>query len=270
VTGPFHEALRAELLAAARRDLEAVDGSTEPERRHRRRRDRRSGRRSGRRPVVVGLAAGLAAAIGVGALVLGQSTASADVEVRVRDSSVVVRVRGHDATAGEIEAAMVDAGLDVEVVGVPVGPSLVGELLNVALDQGGAADVVEEGADGYSFVGFSIPVGWPGTLRVNVGAAAPPGSPYAVSSDAFAEGEPLHCVAGRGRRLRDLAPELRSRPVEVAVHSIQGGPIDPLTAALAGPLADAVVTRADATSPTGVLLTVDPAATPTAPPAAPC
>ena len=109
MTSPFQDALREQLRAAAIRELQ---------------------RSTRRRRVRIGAAIAAVVAAAVGAVaVLSPSPAAAEVEVRIEDGFVEVRLTDLDATPREVEAAMRERDLEVAVVRVPVGPSLVGRFL---------------------------------------------------------------------------------------------------------------------------------------------
>lgn len=182
MTSPFQDALRAELVTAARRD-----------------RRRRRGRIAG------AVTAAAAAAAGSVAL-LWPSPAAADVEVRFRGDDVVVSIVDLQTDPDEVRDAMEDAGLAAEVVGAPTGPSAVGRFAGVSLTAPGPVPVTTSGSDGVTFDGFVVPRDYPGTILITVGVPAEPGQMYDVGTDALAPGEPLACRAVVGRTVADLPP----------------------------------------------------------------
>lgn len=229
---PFQSALREELRAAAIRDL----------------RRRRTRRRSG---FLASAVAALAAIFGA-ITVITVDPAAADVEVRIRDGLVEVRIVGEGTTPDEVREAMEDAGLRVVVDGPPVGPSLVGRFVLVQLDDPSAREVEYLDSDGYGFDGFVVPEGWSGRLLIRVGARADGDETYEVGSDAFAAGEPLDC-AREGTMLRDLRTALDELNVTVRAPGL--API-PLTDQAPGQFADWYVVSASALSAADVLLLV--------------
>jgi hypothetical protein len=204
MTSPFQDALREELLAAARRDLQ------------------RSPRRRGR---IAAAVAALAAAIAGSVAILLPSAASADVEVRVEDGVVEVRVRDLDTTATEVGDALAAKGLPARVVGVSVGPSLVGRFVGVTILADPAQPIEQLSDDGFGFDGFRVHQGWSGQLVVEFGRAARAGERYAVGSDAFADGEPLHCTGVLGATLAVAGATLDDLQVDAVPDGRIGGPL---------------------------------------------
>jgi hypothetical protein len=191
---PFVDELRGELLAAARREA----------RRHR------------RRPLVAAVAAVATAVVALVLLLAPRpTTAAAEVVVRVHDGIVEVTLVDLEHRPEQIEAAVREAGLDVRVRSVPVGPSSVGRF--VGEDSGGTLpgelEPVDDGPAG--FRGFVLPVGWSGELHLLVGAPAGEREVWARFSDATAPGEALACRAVVGRRADVVAAELAEAPVAV-------------------------------------------------------
>ena len=204
MTSPFQDALREQLRAAAIRDLQRAP--------------RRRWRRIGAAAVAV-----VAAVVGAVAL-LSPSPAGADVEVRIEDGFVEVRLTDLDATPREVEAAMRDRDLEVEVVRVPVGPSLVGRFLGVQVPDVPGRPVETFREEGVGFQGFRVPLGWPGELVVQLGSKAAPGEDYGVGSDAFADDEPLHCEGVQGSTLAAARGALGDLSVRVLPEGFIGGP----------------------------------------------
>ncbi len=191
---PFVDELRHQLLAAARREV----------------------RRRRRRPLVAAVAAGATAAVAlVLVLVPGPTTAAAEVVVRVHDGIVEVTLVDLEHRPERIEAAVREAGLDVRVRSVPVGPSSVGRF--VGQDSGrtlpGELEPVDDGPAG--FRGFLLPLGWSGELHLLVGAPAGEREVWARFSDATAPGEALACRALAGRRADVVVAELAGAPAAV-------------------------------------------------------
>ena len=108
---------------------------------------------------------------------------------------------------------------------------------------------------------------WQGTLVISLGRLARPGEVYVVSSDAFADGEPLDCSGVLGRSLADSLDELAGLDLRIS-PSADGHPVPPeaFDAAAADRYGSWIVTRGSALSPTDVILTLQPTA-PVPPPA---
>jgi hypothetical protein len=234
MTSPFQDALREQLRAAAHRDLSC---------------------RRGRRRLRIGAAVAAVAAAIAGVAVLVPSPAAADVEVTIRDGVVEVRLTDLDATAAEVTEAMRDAGLEAETIGTPVGPSLVGRFVAVGFDQGGDAEVEDIRAEDGGLIGFRVPAGWEGRLRIQLGEAADPGEPYGAGSDAFAPGEPLGCKGVLGATLADASSTLDDLEVTFLPHGYVGDPI-PLASPDAEPYARWHIVSGRARAADTVLLTV--------------
>jgi hypothetical protein len=237
MTSPFQDALREELLAAARRDLQ-----------------RASRRRRGR--IGAAVAAAVASVAG-GIAILVPSPAAAEVEVRVDHGVVEVRLKDLDTSADEVRAALSAKGLRARVVGVPVGPSLVGRFVGVEITQDPDQPIERFADDGFGFDGFRVHEGWAGELVLDFGRAAGRGEPYGAGSDAFAAGEPLHCSGTYGASLADAEGRLRRLQVEVVPEGRIGGPLA-LDAPELAPDADWFVRGARALAADHVLLQIGP------------
>lgn len=242
MTSPFKEALREELRAAAVRDLA------------------RQTRRRRLRAAAGAAIAAVAAAVGAVTFV-GTSPAAADIEVTIRNGQVAVRILDLATTPDEVREAMEEAGLAVDVDGAPVGPSMVGRFIDVRLEIPGDNRIEQLGSDGNSFDGFIIPENWDGDLEIRVGEKADPGEPYAAGADAFADGEPLHCLPLIGRTLNDVRDGLPD--LNIMVRGPGGKPVS-LDSPAADEFATWFVTGGRAVSATDVFLQVDPQA-PTTP-----
>jgi hypothetical protein len=233
MTGPFDERLRNELMAAV----------------HRRPRRRR-------RHVAV---AAVALAIGgllAASLVADQRPASADVEITHEDGRVIVRLTDLANTADEIEAAIDAEGLDVRVEAVAAGPSHVGRFVGEVGDAD-IDDVERSEVDGVSFMAFSIPEDWDGTLTVLLGRPAGPDEPYVSSTDAFAPGEPLACSSALGMPLRSVVERLKGFDVTVLVfEDAQSLPQMSLSEAIESGHGDDPITGAAGVSSSKVVIDV--------------
>lgn len=118
---------------------------------------------------------------------------SADLEVIRQGDELVIRLTDVETRPDEIEAAARAAGLDIDVVEVPVGPSNVGKFA------GASAGAFPESltADPYdptsAFTGFRVPIGFEAPITLQLGRAAEPGESWTLASSATAKGEPLEC-----------------------------------------------------------------------------
>jgi hypothetical protein len=233
----FETALREELMAATRR----------PPRRRR--------EKLAVGAVLVAFVAGL---VWVGVASISSSPpAAADIHVSHKDGRVTVRLTDLQNTPDGIERATDKAGLDIEVKGVPAGPSQVGRFVGSFVDRGGADDLEYERKGGVSFIAFSLPEHWPGKLTLYLGKAAKPGEFYQTSSDAYAKGEPLACSGTFRRPLRTAQRYLRDYVVEVEPYDgPTPKPVLSLRDALRRGLGDRPITGATALSSTRVHIEV--------------
>lgn len=214
------------------------------------------------RVALVAVLVAIALLVGVGAVAPFEDAATADVVVRIDDHDVVVTLEDLEHRADRIEAAVREAGLDVSVVAVPVGPSRVGRFLG----QGSSGPLppelrwVDQGPDGSR--GFVLPVGWPGTLHLLVGAPAGADQPYAVFSDALRPGEPLACRDVLGHPARELAAQLADGDPELDVRWEAQGPDRnrpvPARSIRTGPEGAWVVVGVEATSRTAIVVRLAP------------
>jgi hypothetical protein len=232
-TSPFQQALRDELI---RLPLKAPR----------------------RRWLMVVTAVGSAVAALVGLLAFANvSPAAADVHVQLKGGRVEVLLTDLDSTPGDVVRAFHAAGLRVRVESQPAGPSNVGRFVQALVDGPDPEPIqrVEEGVN--SFMGFSLPVGWKGTLVIALGREAHRGETYAIPSDAFAPREPLHCTAVLGAPLSAHTKQLRN--LSIRVQPIDDGLLAPpqqLTAAVLAQYGQWYVIRGLAASPRAVLLEV--------------
>lgn len=119
---------------------------------------------------------------------------------------------------------MRERDLEVEVVRVPVGPSLVGRFVGVDIPDVPGQPVETFREEGVGFQGFRVPEGWPGELVIQFGSKASPGEDYGVGSDAFAEDEPLHCEGVQGSTLAAARGALEGLSVRVLPEGFAGAP----------------------------------------------
>ena len=239
---PFQQALRDELLEAARR-----------------------GPRRRRWPWAA--AAGAIAAGAGSLLVLDTNPATADVEVHFEAGSVEVLMTDSRTSVAEVREVLAEAGIRVRIDEQPAGPSNVGRFVGVLIDGPGQQVTNVGGPSGTSFSSFTVDDDWQGTLVISLGRTARPGEVYVVSSDAFADGEPLDCSGVLGRSLAESADELAGFHVRIS-PSAEGYLVPPeaLDAAAIDRYGSWIVTRGSALSPTDVILTLQPTA-PVPPPA---
>lgn len=201
MTSPFERALRDELMTATRRPP--------------RRRVARSG--------LAGVLAVAATALLIGSSLLGDPTpAGADVEVTHENGRVIVRLTDLANTPEAIEAALDPEGLDIHVASAPVGPSNVGRFVGQLTTDADIVDLDYIRVDGVTFMGFSLPEHWDGSLTLLLGRAAGPGEVYETSSNAFAPGEPLACTGALADPLTDVAARLVGYNVTVLDYTDPG------------------------------------------------
>ncbi len=155
----------------------------------------------------LGAAAAVVAVVGA-AMVARPDAAAAGVEVVVDAQGTSLYVTDRDTTPEEIEAAAAEAGLDLRVVAVPVGPSNVGRFVGASGSElpAGLELVERESTDGYT--GFHVPLDFDGWFELQMGRAAEPGEEWAVLSDVTAPGEPLACEHLAERPLSEVLEQL--------------------------------------------------------------
>lgn len=170
-----------------------------------RREDRR--RRGARRLVTMSAAAVAVVVVAVGALLLAQpGEVVADVEVLRHDDHLLIKLNDLETRPGEVEAAAAEAGLDVDVVEVPVGPSNVGRIISTYQSEGTTSVFGPTGPEGaFERSGFRVPLGYEGRIVVHLGRAAEPGEQWQAASLAVERGEVLACQDLVGAPLADTA-----------------------------------------------------------------
>ncbi|MEO7573508.1 MAG: hypothetical protein ABIX10_13830 [Acidimicrobiales bacterium] len=143
------------------------------------------------------------------------SPAAADVEITVENGRVEVLLTDLTSTPEDVGQAFTDAGLDARIEGLPAGPSNVGRFVQVRIEGGDLQPIerIEEGKT--AFMGFSLPEDWNGTLVISLGRPTNNAEPYAVASDAFATGEPLHCGDVLARTIGESVDRLDGLSVRV-------------------------------------------------------
>jgi hypothetical protein len=234
---PFTEALRDELVRAAERQ---ASGATPKK------------RRAVPRSLVLAAAALVLAVLASALLLSSPKAAKADVRIEQRDGRIIVTLVDLEHRPGFIEKAVREAGLDITVKALPVGPSRVGRFLFEADATGDAPDLQTIDQQGSSFVGFSVPVGWTGHLKLYVGRPPAAGEAYGAFSDALAPGEPLACLDLVGKPASAVAKAVDGRDLDVTfVVSREGQGVVrlPLSKVETSAYADWVVVRLTALSP---------------------
>lgn len=194
------------------------------------------------------------------ATTLDAPPASAGVQITERDGRVEVLLTDVETRAGVVEDALEDAGLDADVVAVPVSPSLAGQFVGLSGSTDGREIVPLDGND-VAAPGFSIPVDYPGHLELQLGRPARSGETYRALGNALSAGEPLACLDVLGLSLRDLAAVADDHPdlaLTIAPYDDDGpvGGAFSFEEALAGPYADWLVAEATAIAADGVLIEV--------------
>jgi hypothetical protein len=205
VNGDWFDEMRAEVIDAHRRQVE---------RRHRRTR---------RLQMVAVAAAVVVVAVGLGTVV-SQEQVSAGVDV-VRDGDdLVVRLTDLETNPSEVTEAAAEAGLDVRVDEVPVGPSMVGRFVAADGDElpPELRTVDPSGASGFG--GFRVPANYQGTIRLHMGRPAEGTETWAVLSDATAPGEPLACTVLEEIDVGEVVERVRDTGAEsIRVFVLDGG-----------------------------------------------
>lgn len=137
-------------------------------------------------------------------LLLNEPQETAVVAVERHNGTLTIDVLQRAATPEAIVDALKDEGLDATTRSLRTGPSLDGRLLGLSGGQAG----------GGTLWGLRVSEAWPGTILVLIGQTAPEGEQYEIAADAFAEGEPLHCVGWPGMTKSDLMDAADSAGIE--------------------------------------------------------
>lgn len=183
--------------------------------------------------------------------------AAADVEVRHEAGRVIVRLTDRKNSPEEIERATDEAGLDVRVEAVPAGPSNAGRFVGELASKGGVGNVEKIETSDVSYMGFSLREDWTGRLTLQLGRHAEPDETYSTLSNAYAEGEPLACSGTLHEPLARVLPYVDGLNVRVLSFDGTEPRQLPLDEALAQGLGAKPITRADALSPTELLIHVE-------------
>ncbi len=236
MTAPFEQALRDELMAAARRPP----------------------RRRAPRAALAAVAAVVALAVVIGSSLTRDPTpAGADVEVTHENGRVILRLTDLANTPEEIEAALDPEGFDIRVTAVPVGPSNVGRFVGQVATDADLVDLDFIRVDGVTYLGFSLPEQWDGSLTLLLGRRAGAGEGYATASNAFAPGEPLACSGALGDPLHEVAAHLDGYTITVVDHRrVDAAPQLDLATALAQGLGSEPTTGAVRLSADLIVLSV--------------
>lgn len=227
-----------------------------------RRRDRR--RRGGRRAASMVAAAVVVALVAVSALLISDdSQVVADVEVIRQGDELVVKLNDLATRPEEVEAAAAEAGVDIDVIQVPVGPSNVGRAISTYQTEGTEVLILPTGDDGeYERSGFRIPADYEGTIDVTLGRAARPGEQWQAASLATERGEALACQELVGRPLAETlraAEEAELRITKLIDLDPAGSPtFDRPTRAQLERFAEQIVVGLDALGPDELWITTAP------------
>ncbi len=206
------------------------------------------------------LAAVLVAALAIarGALV-DPAPAAAGVRIDVRERLFVATVTDMRADPEAMRAAFRQMGLDIRLTLAPVSPSLVGQIVR---SQGGEGIEHLRGAGAgcpietlCGPIGLRIPREFDGQAEVVLGREAQAGEEYVSSGDAFAPGEPLHCVRLVGERVRVADATLERRGLTVMWNVVERGDARNLPAPT--DVLDHYVTDATAIAPGKVIVFTD-------------
>lgn len=185
-----------EFLAELRGSVVAADEA------HRAQRSRRG--RQGSGPVRWLAAAAIVLVVAGASVALRPSTAAAGLQVVADSTGITLRLTDLATRPSEVERASKEAGLDVTVSEVPVGPSMVGKFVGLSGEQLPQRVQVTDGDASSGFTAFRLPAGFDGPLELRMGRAARDGETWAVLSDATAPGEPLACQDLVGEDLADV------------------------------------------------------------------
>lgn len=167
-----------------------------------------------RRNRVLALAA--AAAVVVLASVAALLTLSVDdvdagVEVIRQGDELLIRLTDVETRPHEIEAAAQEAGIEIRVIEVPVGPGNVGRFVGSSGE--GIVDemrVIDRDVT-TTFTGFRIPVDFDGHLELLLGRAPRPAEGWTVASSSTSDGEPLACETVFERPLGEVRDLIEAR-----------------------------------------------------------
>ncbi len=171
-------------------------------------------RRSRWVPAVVTAALLLTVGTVLAVLVPTLPPAAAGVEIQQVGEDLLVRIIDLEAQPDQIQQAIAEAGLDAEVIPVPVSPSLVGLFVSSFISQPGP-DFEPIEVDGQTFRGFRVPADYRGRIELHIGRTARPDEDYQAGGFAYATGEPLACTGLFGVHVRDALPTLTALGLNV-------------------------------------------------------
>ena len=213
-------------------------------------------RRSRWVPAVVTAALLLTAGTVLAVLLPTPPPAAAGVEIQQVGEDLVVRIVDLEAQPDQIRRAIAEAGLDVEVIPVPVSPSLVGLFVSSFVSQPGP-DFEPIDVEGQTFRGFRVPADYPGRIELHIGRTARTGEDYQAGGFAYATGEPLACTGLFGVQVRDALPTLTALGLQArwqTLNETQSGMVE----VPAETILDLYVTDAVSVNPNTVLIFAAP------------
>jgi hypothetical protein len=184
----------------------------------------RDRRRAATRRVVVAMALLVAVLGTIVTVTLPDDRADASIEVEVRDGTMFVRLLDVESRPDEIVGELRNAGLDVTIELVPVGPSNIGRFVSMTSTESGIGHVSDST---HSFMSFTVPLGFAGKLRLGVGRRADPGEEWRAPSDATAKDEVLECRILRGLTAAEAAREMADVPASVSWNAVGIGNLEP-------------------------------------------
>lgn len=185
-------------------------------------------RRSRSRHIIQVAAAAAIVVVGAGLLSIGSSRdVSADVEIIRSGDELIIRLNDVETRASDIEQAALDAGLDVRVSEVPVGPSNVGRFAGASSSERLDDVHIVDGDRSSGFDGFRVPLEFDGYVELLLGRPAKPGERWRVSSWSTARGEPLECERVTGRSVGEVLDLVASRGIESVSVSVIDDPLGP-------------------------------------------
>lgn len=169
--------------------------------------------------------------------------------------AIVVALGDARLTEARLRELFEQAGLRLLLDLLPVGPSLVGQLLSVRSAAGPDRDVFWE--DGR----VAVPRSWNGRLVVWLGRAADEDEPYAASSDATGHGEPFEHEHILGRTLGEVRPRLGPYAVTILARKPQSSARPMPLPEAGGPFDSHVIGFVQAWSSTALRITLTPPST---------
>jgi hypothetical protein len=210
-----------------------------------------------RRRAIVSAGAGFVVVAGLVALVVGllvgsgddtPATASDAVRATRSDATTLVEILEPDKP-DDVLADLRAIGISAQRMDRPTGPSKVGKVVSVAVD---GDSTPTQNLDSF----FSVYVDSQAKVTIGVGVPTPDGGLYDIATDAFAEGEPLHCLGWTGQATDDLATVVAREGIDVRVIDSESGPLEELppgrvVAAATAVAANRVIVMVDDGTPAG-------------------